>query len=140
MATAAATDHSRAVALFHALSDETRLAIVQRLRAGERCVCDLTDLLDAAQSRLSFHLKVLKDAGLVSDRKEGRWSYYTLEAERLSEASDLLNTLATPTTGRATLQLHTLARASRAEAASGVDRGSSTQKKRATTRGNACCD
>jgi DNA-binding transcriptional ArsR family regulator len=44
-------------ALFHALSDPTRLAIVARLRGGERCVCDLTDLLDAAQSRLSFHLK-----------------------------------------------------------------------------------
>ena len=69
MATATAPDLSRAAELFHALSDETRLEIVQRLRSGERCVCDLTDLLEAAQSRLSFHLKVLKDAGLVADRK-----------------------------------------------------------------------
>jgi ArsR family transcriptional regulator len=71
--------------LFHALSDETRLAILEMLRAGERCVCDLQDALDAAQSRLSFHLKVLKDAGLVLDRKEGRWSYYTLVPERAAE-------------------------------------------------------
>ena len=48
------------------------------LRAGERCVCDLTAALDAGQSRLSFHLKTLKDAGLVQDRREGRWAYYSL--------------------------------------------------------------
>ena len=76
--------------MFHALSDETRLAIVQRLRSGERCVCDLTDLLDAAQSRLSFHLKVLKDAGLVTDRKEGRWVHYSLNRDAFRELQDLL--------------------------------------------------
>jgi len=129
-----------AAQVFHALSDDTRLAIMEMLRGGERCVCDLQGALDAAQSRLSFHLKVLKDAGLVSDRKEGRWSYYTLNPERLAEASDVLNAFATPTPSRATLQLHTLARASHAEAGSGVNRGSSAQKKRATTPGNACCD
>ena len=49
---------ARSAALFHALSDETRLRILGRLSQGERCVCELTDALDAAQSRLSFHLKV----------------------------------------------------------------------------------
>ena len=68
-------------ALFHALSDETRLAIVERLRTGERCVCDLTDTLDAAQSRLSFHLKVLRESGLVDCRRDGRWAYYWLRPE-----------------------------------------------------------
>ena len=90
MATATKPDLSRAVELFHALSDETRLAIVQRLRGGERCVCDLTDLLDAAQSRLSFHMKVLKDAGLVTDRREGRWIHYSLNREAFSELQELL--------------------------------------------------
>jgi ArsR family transcriptional regulator len=90
MATATTPDLSRAVELFHALSDETRLSIVRRLRSGERCVCDLTDLLDAAQSRLSFHLKVLKDAGLVSDRREGRWVHYSLNRDVFSEVQDLL--------------------------------------------------
>jgi ArsR family transcriptional regulator len=90
MTTAAAPDLSRAVELFHALSDETRLEIVQRLRAGERCVCDLTDLLEAAQSRLSFHLKVLKDAGLVIDRREGRWVHYSLNREAFGELQELL--------------------------------------------------
>jgi ArsR family transcriptional regulator, arsenate/arsenite/antimonite-responsive transcriptional repressor len=80
---------ARAAALFHALSDVTRLEIIEKLRGGERCVCELTDALDAAQSRLSFHLRVLKDAGLVSDRKEGRWSYYTLVPEALIELHDI---------------------------------------------------
>ena len=80
--------------LFHALSDETRLAVLEMLGTGERCVCDLQDALDAAQSRLSFHLKVLKDAGLVTDRKEGRWSYYSLNAERLADARAYLGLLA----------------------------------------------
>ena|SRR6185503_8191786 len=90
MATATAPDLSRAVELFHALSDETRLEIVQRLRGGERCVCDLTDLLDAAQSRLSFHLKVLKDAGLVNDRRAGRWIHYSLNRDAFGELQELL--------------------------------------------------
>jgi ArsR family transcriptional regulator len=82
-------DLTRAVRLFHALSDETRLAVLEMLRDGERCVCDLQDALDAAQSRLSFHLKVLKDAGLVTDRKEGRWSYYSIAPEALADVHDL---------------------------------------------------
>ena len=86
MATAAAPSISTLARVFHALSDETRLGILARLTHGERCVCELTDELDAAQSRLSFHLKVLKEAGLVSDRREGRWMYYTLQQEVLAEA------------------------------------------------------
>ncbi len=74
--------------LHHALSDSTRLQIVDRLRGGEQCVCELMDVLDAAQSRLSFHLRVLKDAGLVLDRRDGRWVYYTLNREALEEARE----------------------------------------------------
>jgi len=91
---AAGSNVDRAARLFHALSDGTRLSILHRLRFGERCVCDLTDDLDAAQSRLSFHLKVLKDAGLVMDRREGRWMYYTLNADTLAEASAMVDALA----------------------------------------------
>jgi ArsR family transcriptional regulator len=79
--TSPTTARPQTAALFHALSDETRLSIVERLRGGERCVCDLTDLLDAAQSRLSFHLKVLRESGLVDCRREGRWAYYWLRPE-----------------------------------------------------------
>jgi ArsR family transcriptional regulator len=94
MATRTSIASDRAATLFHALSDSTRLSILQRLRLGERCVCDLTDALDAAQSRLSFHLKVLKDAGLVTDRRDGRWMYYTLNTETLAEAAELIQDLA----------------------------------------------
>jgi ArsR family transcriptional regulator len=94
MTTHTRTDTERAVRLFHALSDRTRLSILERLRLGERCVCDMTDMLDAAQSRLSFHLKVLKDAGLVTDRREGRWMYYTLNQEALDEVGVLIEGLA----------------------------------------------
>ena len=100
MATPVTLDTDRAARLFHALSDETRLSILKRLRHGERCVCELTDALDAAQSRLSFHLRVLKEAGLVTDRREGRWMYYTLNAETLAEVADLAQTLATPLPAR----------------------------------------
>jgi ArsR family transcriptional regulator len=93
--TTTALDLTRAARLFHALSDETRLGIVEMLREGERCVCDLQVAFDAAQSRLSYHLKVLKAAGLVTDRKEGRWSYYTLAPDAFAEAHDLVRALAT---------------------------------------------
>jgi ArsR family transcriptional regulator len=98
MATRTSLDTERAVRLFHALSDGTRLSILQRLRFGERCVCDMTDALDAAQSRLSFHLKVLKEAGLVTDRREGRWMYYTLNPETLVEVAELIDSLASAPT------------------------------------------
>lgn len=87
-------DNQQAARLFHALSDATRLSILERLRYGERCVCELTDALDAAQSRLSFHLKVLKDAGLVTDRREGRWMYYTLNPGSLVELGELVDSIA----------------------------------------------
>ncbi len=83
-------DLDRSVALFHALSDATRLAIIEMLRDGERCVCELQAELDAAQSRLSFHLRVLKDAGLITDRRDGRWSYYAIAPGALSEVHDLV--------------------------------------------------
>lgn len=85
MSTTLAVPMAVAALRFHALSDETRLEIVGMLSHGERCVCDLTSQLGAAQSRLSFHLKTLKDAGLVTDRREGRWVYYTLNRESLDE-------------------------------------------------------
>ena len=89
MSSSTAIDPARAAQLFHALSDETRLGILEMLRGGERCVCDLQAELDAAQSRLSFHLRVLKEAGMVTDRREGRWSYYSIAAESLAEVHDL---------------------------------------------------
>lgn len=76
--------------LFQALSDETRVRVVELLSTGEKCVCDLQDAVGAAQSRLSFHLKVLRDAGLVNDHKQGRWNFYSLRPEVLDEMATYL--------------------------------------------------
>ena len=80
----------RTARVFQALSDETRLRILQRLLKGERCVCELTDALDVAQSRLSFHLRTLKEAGLVADRRSGRWVYYRILPEAVAELDQTL--------------------------------------------------
>ena len=84
---------ARAAELFHALADATRLEILDELKEGECCVCELTDRLQAGQSRLSFHLKVLKDAGMILDRREGRWMYYSVNADALAELDDLVDSL-----------------------------------------------
>ena len=83
-------DVTRLARLFHALSDETRLKIVGKLLSGEQCVCNLMDTLDAGQSRLSFHMKALKDAGLVTDRRDGRWIHYSLSAAALEEVREFI--------------------------------------------------
>ena len=83
----------KSATLFHALSDETRLALLERLKGGGQCVCELTDAMRAAQSRLSFHLKVLKDAGLIRDRREGRWIYYSIDPDAIEELEAVVDTL-----------------------------------------------
>jgi ArsR family transcriptional regulator len=94
--TTAARDGRRTARLFHALADETRLRILGRLRAGEQCVCDLTGALEAAQSRLSFHLRTLKDAGLVTDRRQGRWVYYALAPEAIEDLRRAVGAIGPP--------------------------------------------
>lgn len=75
---------------FHALADPKRLRILEVLRGGECCVCDLADALGMRQSLLSFHLRTLRDAGLVRDRKDGRWVHYALSEAALTEAREYL--------------------------------------------------
>src|SRR5215212_546480 len=93
MLVTAAIDTARAAALFHALSDEIRLGVVGLLLQGERCVCELMSELDLAQSRLSWHLKTLSDAGVISGRREGRWVYYSLNADAIAESRSILDSL-----------------------------------------------
>jgi ArsR family transcriptional regulator len=76
---AVSEDRSRAIAAgFHALSDPLRIQVLELLRQQELCVCELCDQLGVNQSKLSFHLKILKDIGLTRGRQEGRWIYYSL--------------------------------------------------------------
>lgn len=66
------------VAITSALADESRVRILGALKNGERCVCQVNELLDLAPSTVSRHLAVLKHAGLIDVRKEGRWLYYCI--------------------------------------------------------------
>ncbi len=70
-------------AIFKALSDETRLRIVKLLEKGELCVCDIVAALDIVQPKASFHLGVLREAGLIKDRKQGKWINYSLNESDL---------------------------------------------------------
>ena len=64
--------------MFKAFADETRLRILHLLAQKELCVCDLVDTLRLPQPKISRHLAYLRDAGLVVDRKQGLWKYYSL--------------------------------------------------------------
>ena len=67
------------VTIFKALSDETRLRILKLLEQGELCVCDIVAAFDMIQPKVSFHLAVLKAAGLLKDRREGKWMHYKID-------------------------------------------------------------
>ena len=81
----AALAPSQAQGFFKALADPIRMEVIALLSSGESCVCDLMKETGFAQSRLSFHLKILKDSGLITDRQSGRWVYYKLDLEALQE-------------------------------------------------------
>jgi ArsR family transcriptional regulator len=90
----AALDPDQARLLLKALADPIRLQVIEALGHGERCVCELTEELGLAQSKLSFHLKVLREAGLLADRQSGRWVYYQLQPEALESLRGWLAGLA----------------------------------------------
>src|SRR5215212_4416704 len=79
-------DHDRAVAAarFRALGDETRLRLLEQLTAGERNVAELMELMGLGQSLISHHLRALREAGLVRDRRHGRWVYYSIAEQALA--------------------------------------------------------
>lgn len=64
--------------IFKAFGDESRLMILDILKQGERCACNLLEELEISQSTLSHHMKILCDAGIVSARKEGKWTHYAI--------------------------------------------------------------
>jgi DNA-binding transcriptional ArsR family regulator len=73
----------KAVRLFKALGDPTRLRIINLLEGGELCVCQLTAALGMGQSRISRHLSILREAGLIEDRRRGKWVHYRLSRQGL---------------------------------------------------------
>lgn len=87
------TSDSQAVQIFAALADGTRLALLERFRSGERRVGELCDDTRLAQSLISFHLKTLREAGLLCARKEGRTTWYSLDPAGLGRLRRLVETL-----------------------------------------------
>ncbi|MHC4768552.1 MAG: ArsR/SmtB family transcription factor, partial [Planctomycetota bacterium] len=88
-----ARELARAVARHRALGDETRLRILHLLMGSEVCVCDLAGQLDITQPLLSFHLKTLRDAGLVQTRRDGRWMHYSIDPAALEALGSSLTKL-----------------------------------------------
>ncbi len=80
-------------AIFKALSDETRLRILKLLEHGELCVCDIVAAFDMIQPKVSFHLATLKSAGLVKDRREGKWMHYKIDDSDLFKRMLLLSVI-----------------------------------------------
>jgi len=78
--------HAEYVPVFKALSDETRLKIIDMLSCGEMCACNILEEFSISQPTLSYHMKILSDSGLVNARRDGAWMKYTLNKERTDEA------------------------------------------------------
>ncbi|MDY4384812.1 metalloregulator ArsR/SmtB family transcription factor [Pectobacterium brasiliense] len=81
------------VQLFKILSDETRLSIILLLReAGELCVCDICAATTESQPKISRHMAILRESGLVLDRREGKWIHYRLSPHMPAWAAETINT------------------------------------------------
>lgn len=78
------------VCILKALADENRLAILGMLQEGEKCVCEIMDALPFSQPAVSHHLKILRQAGLITDRRQGKWIYYSLNPVAIKAAGELL--------------------------------------------------
>ena len=79
--------------IFKALSEGTRLRILKLLENGELCVCDIVAALDTIQPKVSFHLSTLKEAGLITDRKQGKWVHYKMNDSDIFRRFLLLSAL-----------------------------------------------
>lgn len=76
--------------VFKALCDANRLQILDILRGGEECACNLLDMLHIGQSTLSHHMKILCDSGIVTSRRDGKWMRYSIDPKEAAKAKQLL--------------------------------------------------
>lgn len=82
--------YAKEAKIFKALADEKRLYILSLLQNGEQCACVLIEKTNISQSSLSYHMKILCDAGLVSGRPDGKWIHYSICCEGCEAAASLL--------------------------------------------------
>ncbi|MCL2600881.1 MAG: metalloregulator ArsR/SmtB family transcription factor [Treponema sp.] len=81
--------------IFKACCDETRLRVLELLRGGECCACELLDDVGVGQSTLSHHMKILVESGIVSARKDGKWTHYSIDRNGSAAAVRLLKKITT---------------------------------------------
>ncbi|MFA9422898.1 MAG: ArsR/SmtB family transcription factor [Sedimentibacter sp.] len=74
-----------------ALSDETRIKIVEMLSHGELCACKILEAFNITQPTLSYHMKILCDSGLISNRKDGSMTKYSINIENLQELRNFID-------------------------------------------------
>lgn len=84
------TTYEERAKIFKALGDERRLRILELLHNGEKCTCTLTDEVNMPQSSLSYHMKILCEAGIVIGREDGKWTHYQINKQGGEKALDLL--------------------------------------------------
>ncbi len=84
------------VCVFKALSDENRIRIFKMLRSGEKCACKLLEELNISQPTLSHHMKILCDAGIVTGRKAGKWTHYSICCDGVKHIRGLMTELLSP--------------------------------------------
>ena len=86
-------EHSRVSLICKALSDPNRLQVIQILTGGEQCACELLEQLQITQPTLSHHMKTLEDCGLVSSRRKGKWSHYSLNSDQWTAFRDYIESI-----------------------------------------------
>lgn len=81
------------IPVFKAISDETRLKIIDMLSCGEMCACDILEGLSISQSTLSYHMKILTESELVCSEKDGSWVRYSLNKKRMADAIEFMKVI-----------------------------------------------
>ena len=84
-------NYKKDASVFKAFCDENRLQILEMLKEGEICACKILEKLNIVQSTLSHHMKILLDSKMVNGRKEGKWTYYSINKQAFEEARNILN-------------------------------------------------
>ena len=79
-------DAKKAAVIFKAFCDENRIRILQLLQSGEKCACMLLEEMNITQPTLSHHMKILCDSGIVTGRKEGKWTHYSISTDGVKYA------------------------------------------------------
>ena len=90
-------NESEIAVICKALGDENRVQIIKMLSGGELCACKILDAFNITQPTLSHHMKTLTDCNLVNSRKEGKWTYYSINCEKFSEFKNAVSEVACKT-------------------------------------------